>query len=53
MAGGLAMERADQYQGKLTSSVIIASVVASIGGFIFGYVGIFGVFFLSYIHYSS
>ncbi|XP_062078281.1 sugar transport protein 7 [Humulus lupulus] len=47
MAGGsfagLAMERADQYQGKVTSYVIIACLVAAIGGSIFGYdIGISG-----------
>ncbi|KAF4365202.1 hypothetical protein G4B88_000361 [Cannabis sativa] len=41
--GGLAMERAEQYQGKVTSYVIIACLVAAIGGSIFGYdIGISG-----------
>lgn len=41
--GGLAMERAGQYQGKATAYVIIACFVAAIGGSIFGYdIGISG-----------
>ncbi|KAF8090137.1 hypothetical protein N665_0485s0012 [Sinapis alba] len=40
---GVAKERAEQYQGKVTSYVIIACLVAAIGGSIFGYdIGISG-----------
>lgn len=40
---GVAKERAEQYQGKVTSSVIVACFVAAIGGSIFGYdIGISG-----------
>ncbi|WCJ29836.1 Sugar transport protein 7 [Euphorbia peplus] len=40
---GVAKERAEQYRGKVTSSVICACFVAAIGGSIFGYdIGISG-----------
>lgn len=40
---GVAKERAEQYQGKVTAYVIIACIVAAIGGSIFGYdIGISG-----------
>ncbi|CAI0395109.1 unnamed protein product [Linum tenue] len=40
---GVAKERAQQYQGKVTASVIIACMVAATGGSLFGYdVGISG-----------
>ncbi|KAM7508301.1 hypothetical protein LguiA_018754 [Lonicera macranthoides] len=40
---GVAKERAEQYQGKVTSYVIIACIVAAVGGAIFGYdIGISG-----------
>ncbi|CAN1809804.1 Sugar transport protein 7 [Linum perenne] len=40
---GVAKERAQQYQGKVTTSVIIACFIAAIGGSLFGYdVGISG-----------
>ncbi|KAK9269110.1 hypothetical protein L1049_001538 [Liquidambar formosana] len=40
---GVAKERAEQYQGKVTSYVIIACIVAAVGGSIFGYdIGISG-----------
>ncbi|GMN47171.1 hypothetical protein TIFTF001_016365 [Ficus carica] len=35
--GGLAMERAGQFQRKVTAYLIIACFVAAIGGSIFGY----------------
>lgn len=42
---GVAKERAEQYQGKVTGYVIIACLVAAIGGSIFGYdIGISGFF---------
>ncbi|KAK9073818.1 hypothetical protein SSX86_006412 [Deinandra increscens subsp. villosa] len=34
---GLANDRADQYEGKVTAYVIIACIVAAVGGSIFGY----------------
>ncbi|KAL5547666.1 hypothetical protein UlMin_002897 [Ulmus minor] len=41
--GGLATERAEQYKGKVTFYVIVACLVAAIGGSIFGYdIGISG-----------
>lgn len=44
---GVAKERAEQYQGKVTSYVIIACLVAAIGGSIFGYdIGVSGSSFL-------
>lgn len=46
---GVAKERAEQYQGKVTSSVIVACFVAAIGGSIFGYdIGISGTFSISF-----
>lgn len=40
---GVAKERAEQYQGRVTCSVIVACLVAAIGGSIFGYdIGISG-----------
>lgn len=44
---GVAKERAEQYQGKVTSYVIIACLVAAIGGSIFGYdIGVSGFYLL-------
>ncbi|XP_071729593.1 sugar carrier protein A-like isoform X2 [Rutidosis leptorrhynchoides] len=41
---GVATERAKQYQGNVTSYVIVACIVAAVGGSIFGYdIGISGV----------
>ncbi|KAI8565671.1 hypothetical protein RHMOL_Rhmol03G0278600 [Rhododendron molle] len=41
---GVSKERAEQYQGKVTSYVIISCIFAAIGGSIFGYdIGISGV----------
>lgn len=46
---GVAKERAEQYQGKVTPSVIVACFVAAIGGSIFGYdIGISGTFSISF-----
>ncbi|KAA8535287.1 hypothetical protein F0562_030290 [Nyssa sinensis] len=40
---GVSKERAEQYQGKVTSYVIISCIIAAIGGSIFGYdIGISG-----------
>lgn len=40
---GVAKERAEQYQGRVTCSVIIACVIAAVGGSLFGYdIGISG-----------
>lgn len=40
---GVAKERAEQYQGRVTIYVIIACTVAAVGGSIFGYdIGISG-----------
>ncbi|KAL6965554.1 hypothetical protein U1Q18_036605 [Sarracenia purpurea var. burkii] len=40
---GVAKERADQYQGKVTFYVIVSCIVAAVGGSIFGYdIGISG-----------
>lgn len=40
---GVAKERAEQYQGRVTPYVIITCMVAAIGGSLFGYdVGISG-----------
>lgn len=45
---GMVSERAEQYQGKVTTYVVIACIVAAIGGSIFGYdIGISGTFSLS------
>lgn len=42
---GVVSKRAEQYQGKVTTYVIIACIVADIGGSIFGYdIGISGTF---------
>ncbi|KAI3754451.1 hypothetical protein L1987_54235 [Smallanthus sonchifolius] len=42
-AAGVAKDRAEQYQGKVTGYVIIACIVAAVGGSIFGYdIGISG-----------
>lgn len=47
---GVAKERAEQYQGKVTGYVIIACLVAAIGGAIFGYdIGISGSSSCSYL----
>jgi hypothetical protein len=44
---GVAKERAEQYQGRVTCSVIIACVIAAVGGSLFGYdIGISGTFSL-------
>ncbi|GAB2301158.1 hypothetical protein Dimus_035191 [Dionaea muscipula] len=46
---GVAKERADQYQGRVTAYVIIACAVAAIGGSLFGYdIGISVDAFFSY-----
>lgn len=40
---GVAKERAEQYQGRVTCYVVIACLVAAVGGAIFGYdIGISG-----------
>ncbi|KAM3012778.1 hypothetical protein FF2_025726 [Malus domestica] len=40
---GVAKERAQQYQGRLTPYVIVACIVAAVGGSLFGYdIGISG-----------
>ncbi|KAJ4958258.1 hypothetical protein NE237_025369 [Protea cynaroides] len=40
---GVAKERAEQYQGKVTSFVVIACIIAAVGGSLFGYdIGISG-----------
>lgn len=40
---GVAKERAEQYRGRVTAHVIIACIVAAVGGSIFGYdIGISG-----------
>lgn len=45
---GVAKERAEQYQGRVTLYVIIACIVAAVGGSIFGYdIGISGTFSFS------
>lgn len=42
---GVAKERAEQYQGRVTAYVIVACIVAAVGGSIFGYdIGISGNF---------
>lgn len=42
-ATGVSKERAKEYQGKVTSYVIIACMVAAVGGSLFGYdIGISG-----------
>lgn len=42
---GVAKERAEQYQGRVTCSVVVACLVAAVGGAIFGYdIGISGTF---------
>lgn len=49
---GVAKERAEQYQGKVTVFVIIACIVAAVGGSIFGYdIGISGKFSLYFSRY--
>ncbi|KAL7593508.1 hypothetical protein Lser_V15G33228 [Lactuca serriola] len=41
--GGVAKARADEYEGKVTTYVIVACIVAAVGGSIFGYdIGISG-----------
>ena len=46
---GVAKERAKEYQGKVTSYVIIACIVAAVGGSLFGYdIGISGTFVFFY-----
>lgn len=44
MAAGFAKLRVDQYQGKVTAHLVISSIIAAIGGLIFGYVGVPGNF---------
>uniref|UniRef100_A0A251V6W2 Major facilitator, sugar transporter-like, Major facilitator superfamily domain protein n=1 Tax=Helianthus annuus TaxID=4232 RepID=A0A251V6W2_HELAN len=42
---GVAKDRAEQYEGKVTAYVIIACIVAAVGGSIFGYdIGISGTY---------
>lgn len=42
---GVAKERAERYQGRVTFSVVIACLVAAVGGALFGYdTGISGNF---------
>ena len=49
---GVAKERAEQYQGRVTISVVVACVVAAVGGSLFGYdIGISGTRFLIYIFF--
>ena len=48
MAAGLAKMKAEQYQGKITAHLIITCIIAAIGGFIFGYIGISGAFSFSF-----
>lgn len=44
---GVAKERAELYQGRVTLYVVIACIVAAVGGSIFGYdIGISGTFCL-------
>lgn len=44
---GVAKERADKYQGRVTLFVVIACLVAAVGGSIFGYdIGISGTVFV-------
>lgn len=44
---GVAKERAELYEGRVTFAVIVACIVAAIGGAIFGYdIGISGTFFV-------
>jgi len=46
VAAGVAKERAAQYQGRVTSYVIITCIVAAVGGSLFGYdIGISGTLF--------
>lgn len=46
---GVAKERAEQYRGSLTPYVVIACLVAAVGGSIFGYdIGISGTFCFLY-----
>lgn len=40
---GVAKDRAEQYQGRLTAYVVFACIVAAVGGSLFGYdIGISG-----------
>lgn len=40
---GAARERAEQYKGKVTPYVVIACIVAAVGGSLFGYdIGVSG-----------
>ncbi|PON67110.1 hypothetical protein PanWU01x14_105070 [Parasponia andersonii] len=41
---GSAMQKAEQYQGKVTPHLVITSITAAIGGLIFGYIGLPGTF---------
>ena len=44
---GVSKERAEQYQGRVTAYVIVACIVAAVGGSLFGYdIGISGKSFL-------
>lgn len=46
---GVAKERAEQYKGRVTPFVVIACLVAAVGGSIFGYdIGISGNFCFLY-----
>ncbi|KAG8372640.1 hypothetical protein BUALT_Bualt12G0087700 [Buddleja alternifolia] len=50
--GGVAKERAEEYKGRVTAYVIIACLVAAIGGSLFGYdIGISGTYIYIYISY--
>lgn len=51
---GVSKERAEQYQGKVTSYVIITCLVGAIGGSLFGYdIGISGKIFIVSVHFKS
>lgn len=55
MAGGLAVVANEdgQYNGKLTSFVILACMMAAMGGVIFGYdIGISGLIFCIFLSYT-
>lgn len=56
MAGGLAVVANDgeDYHGKLTCFVILACMMAAMGGVIFGYdIGISGLIFLYFLCYTK
>ena len=44
MAAGLAIRKAEQYQGKVTAYLVKTCIIAAIGGLIFGYIGLPGTF---------